>query len=56
MLFKGTRYLGLAELVYRSVEYNDPHKLAPKLRGFPFTLRTNTVCHYMGVNKNGRPC
>ena len=27
------------------VEYNDPHKFASKLRGFPFTGRTNTVGH-----------
>ena len=27
------------------VEYNDPHKFASKLPGFPFTLRTNTVGH-----------
>ena len=36
------------------VEYNDPHKIkfASKLRGFPFTVRTNTVGHYfMGVKK-----
>ena len=25
------------------VEYNDLHKYASKLRGFPFTLRTKTV-------------
>ena len=25
------------------VEYNDPHKFAAKLRGFSFTVRTNTV-------------
>ena len=28
------------------VEYNDPHKFAPKLRGFPFTVRTNTLGHF----------
>ena len=27
------------------VEHNDPHKFASKLRGFPFTVRTNTVGH-----------
>ena len=27
------------------VKYNDPEKLASELRGFPFTLRTNTVGH-----------
>ena len=27
------------------VKYNDPHKFASKLRGFPFTLQTNTVGH-----------
>ena len=27
------------------VEYNDVHKYALKLRGFPFTLQTNTVSH-----------
>ena len=41
------------------VEYNDPHKFASKLRGFPFTERTNTIGH-MGVNNltplNGRLC
>ena len=25
------------------VEYNDPHKLSSKLRGFLFTVRTNTA-------------
>ena len=29
-------------------EYNDPHKFALKLRGFPFTLRTNSQ-PFMGV-------
>ena len=27
------------------VEYNDPHKYASVLHGFPFALRTNTVDH-----------
>ena len=27
------------------VEYNDPHKFAAKLRGFPFTVQTYTVGH-----------
>ena len=27
------------------VKYNDPHKFAFKLRGFPFAVRTNTVGH-----------
>ena len=27
------------------VEYNDPHKFASKSRGFPSTVRTNTVGH-----------
>ena len=30
------------------VEYNDPHKFASQLRGFPFTVRTNTVGHLLG--------
>ena len=29
------------------VEYNDPQKIASKLRGFPFTLRTYTVGHLL---------
>ena len=51
------------------VEYHDPHKFAWKLRGFPFTVRTNTFGHY-GSQKfdshkwptvlvddvNGKPC
>ena len=28
------------------VEYNDSHKFASKLLGFPFALRTNTVGHF----------
>ena len=28
------------------VEYNDPHKHASKLHGFPFTSSTNKVGHY----------
>ena len=33
------------------VEYNDPHKFASKLHGFPFTLRTkNTVGHLWESN------
>ena len=39
------------------VEYNDPHKFASKLGGFPFTLRTNTVGHlYMAdrVSRRGK--
>ena len=34
---------GLKDVV--KVEYNDPHKHASKLHGFPFTLSTNTVGH-----------
>ena len=30
-----------------TVEYNDPHKHDSKLRGFPFTLRTDTVGRFM---------
>ena len=28
-------------------DYNDPHKHASKLHGFPFTSRTNTVGHFV---------
>ena len=35
----------LKSICNRLVEYNDPHKFASKLRGFPITLRTNTVGH-----------
>ena len=36
------------------VENNDPHKVASKLRGFPVTLRTNTVCHVDRVSRRGK--
>jgi hypothetical protein len=32
------------------VEYNDPHKMASKLRGFPVTVQTNTVGHLWEAN------
>ena len=42
------------------VEYTDPHKFASKLRGFPFTVRTNTVGHkwptVLDDEVKGKPC
>ena len=36
------------------VENNNPHKYASKLRGFPFTLQTNTICHFVESDSTNR--
>ena len=54
-------HTGWKDVLKVHVEYNDPHKFASKLRGFPFTLLTNTVGHFKNltvlVNEvKGKPC